>query len=88
MCGVAAIYAAEHWSVAIPLTNGSPSIRSILRSASKVNSANRVLNTNSPGVTSSDQAAFCLSAGAPHGNTAAFSIVLLLTLPMSSIAVG
>jgi hypothetical protein len=58
------------------LTKGSLRIVSIFFSARTVNSANNVLRTNSPGVTSDAAADVCRSGGCPHGKTKPFSTAL------------
>lgn len=58
------------------LTNGSVKTVSIFFSARTVNSANKVLNTNSPGVTSQAAVDVCRSAGCPQGKTKPFSSAL------------
>ena len=58
------------------LTNGSLKTVSIFFSARTVNSANSVLRTNSPGVTSEAAVEVCLSAGCPQGKTKPFSSAL------------
>lgn len=59
------------------LTNGSDRTVSIFFSARTVNSANNVLRTNSPGVTSDAAVTeVCRSGGCPHGRTNPFSSAL------------